>query len=477
VNPFPKVSVYIVNHNYGRYVEQAIESVLNQSFCDFELLIFDNGSNDGSAEIISRYARHEKIAAFWQNNIGLGRTNNLALRHARGRYILRLDADDYLHHNALELLAGMLDRRSDVGLVFPDYFLIDAEGKVLEIMQRHDFDQVALLDQPAHGACTMIRRECLEALSGYDESYHCQDGWDLWVRFIRRYGVANLNLPLFYYRKHGRSLSDNEQQILATRSQILERASSGNGPKLKSLAIVPIRGSAIDPRSIALRPLAGKPVLEWTIDAALDAQRISRVIVTSPDAEVAKHIRSVYGERVSFFNRDWELALPNKPLDTTLTALFDELPNDWRVFDAITLLYVESPFRGADYIDAAIDVLDVFNCSRVMSVRHLGRHLYCHQGEGMVPLSGSELLRKESHEVYRQAGDILVIRRGHFYRDTDKDMRIGHLEVDERAAHKINSNWTWELAEAHASCVRQTDRNFPQEARKPDSTPEIEWTT
>ena len=467
MNPFPKVSVYIVNHNYGRYLEQAIESVLTQSFGDFELLIFDNGSNDGSGEIISRYARHEQVAVFCQDNIGLSRTNNLALRSARGKYVLRLDADDYLHHNALELLAGTLDRRPDIGLVFPDYFLVDAEGKVFEVMQRHNFDEVTLLDQPAHGACTMIRRECLEALNGYDESYHCQDGWDLWVRFIRRYGVANLNLPLFYYRKHGNSLSDNELRILATRSQILERASTANGRKLQSLAVIPIRGPSIDPRSVALRPLGGKKVLEWTIDAALEAHRISRVLVTSPDADVAEHVRSVYGDRVSLFNRDWELALLAKPLDATLTALFDELPQEWRNFDAVTLLYVESPFRGARYIDAAIDVLDVFNCNRVMGVRHLGRHLYCHQGDGMVPLSRSGLLRQESHEVYRPAGDILVIRRGQFYRDTDKDMKIGHVEVDERAAHKINSDWTWETAETHAASLRQAETNFPAEVDEP----------
>jgi N-acylneuraminate cytidylyltransferase/CMP-N,N'-diacetyllegionaminic acid synthase len=198
-------------------------------------------------------------------------------------------------------------------------------------------------------------------------------------------------------------------------------------------------------------------VLQWTIDAALEARRISRVLVTSPDAEVADHVKSTYGERVSFFNRNWDLALPNKPLDATLTALFDELPKEWGTFDAVTLLYVESPFRGARNIDAAIDVLDVFNCNRVMSVRHLGRQLYCHRGDGMIPLSSCELLRKESQEVYRPAGDILVIRRGHLYRDTEKDLRIGHLEVDERAAHKINSDWTWEIAETYAASLRQAE--------------------
>ena len=276
--------------------------------------------------------------------------------------------------------------------------------------------------------------------------------------------MANLNLPLFYYRKHGNSLTDNEQRILSTRSQILKKAAPENKRTLTSLAIIPIRGSSIDPRSVALRPLAGKPVLEWTIDAALDARRISRVLVTSPDAEVEAHVKVVYGDRVGFFNRNCELALPSKPLDATLTALFDNLPQEWRSFDAITLLYVELPFRGARDIDAAIDVLDVFNCNRVMGVRHLGRQLYCHQGEGMIPLSSSELLRKESHEVYRPAGDLLVMRRGQFYRDTDKDTKMGHLEVDERAAHRINSDWTWDIAETYAERLRQSERNLPADS-------------
>lgn len=455
--PFPQVSVYIVNHNYGRYVERAIESVLAQSFGDFEVLVIDNGSIDGSQEIISRYARHDKVLTVFQDNIGLNRTNNVAIDQTTGRYVMRLDADDYLHENALEVLAGTLARRPDVGLVFPDYFLVDPDGKVFDVVQRHKFDEVTLLDQPAHGACTMIRRECLEALDGYDESYHCQDGWDLWVRFIRRYGVANVNLPLFYYRQHPDSLTRDETRILSTRSQILEKAAQEVGRPFDSVAVIPIRGPAIDPRSVALKPLAGKPVLEWTIDAALEAQRISRVLITSPDAAIEEHVKTVYGDCVAFFRRDWQLALPSKPLDGTLTALFDTLPDEWRTFDVLTLLFVESPFRGSREIDAAIDVMQVFGCNRVIGVRHLGGQLYRHQGNGMEPLRGSRLLRKEGHEVYRSAGDIMVIRRGHLYRDTDKDEHVGHVEVDERAAHRIFSQWSWEVAEAYAERLMETE--------------------
>lgn len=471
-NPFSKVSVYIVNHNYGSYVEQAIESVLSQSFDDYELLILDNGSKDGSKEIISRYLRHEKVRAIFQDNIGLNATNNIAIRRSKGRYVLRLDADDYLHPNALELLTGVLDRRPEVGLVFPDYFLTDQDGKVTEIMQRHNFDEVTLLDQPAHGACTMIRRECLEALNGYDESDHCQDGWDLWVRFIRQFGVANLNLPLFYYRQHAESLTRNEQRILNTRSLILKR-SAHTGARLSSLAAIPIRGPAIERRSLALRPLGGKPLLEWTIDAALAAHRVSRVVVTSPDPAVEMHVKAVYGDRVGFISRHWDLALPSKDLDDTLTALFDALPLEWRDFGALALLFIESPFRGAREIDAAVDALEVFDSKRVVGVRHLERQLYCHQGSGLVPLSSTGLLRKESEEVYRPAGGILVIRRGQFYRDTEKDMKLGHIEVDEWAAHKLNSAWSWSVAEAHAEQLKE---RISREAAEPNPARERDLT-
>jgi len=92
----PLVTVYITNYNYGRYLSQAIESVLNQTFTDFELIVVDDGSVDDSRDIIRQYQGHPKVRTIFQENQGLNKTNNIALRSARGKYIMRLDADDYL---------------------------------------------------------------------------------------------------------------------------------------------------------------------------------------------------------------------------------------------------------------------------------------------------------------------------------------------------------------------------------------------
>ena len=188
----PLVTVYIANHNYGTYIEQAIESALAQTLDDYEILIIDDGSTDNSREIIERYSDHDRVVTIFQHNKGLNVTNNIALRAARGKYIMRLDADDYLDEHALQVLSGALERELNVALIFPDYYEVDEKGNVLEMVRRHDFDDVTLHDQPAHGACTMVRRDALREIGGYDESFRCQDGYDLWVRFINQHEVKNV---------------------------------------------------------------------------------------------------------------------------------------------------------------------------------------------------------------------------------------------------------------------------------------------
>ena len=131
----PAVTVYIANHNYGRYIEQAIESVLNQTMQDFELIVIDDGSTDDSRKIVERYMDRPNVLAIFQHNKGLTVTNNIALRAATGRHIMRLDADDYLDENALQVLYGVLERNPNIGMVFPDYYVVDEDGEVRDVVQ------------------------------------------------------------------------------------------------------------------------------------------------------------------------------------------------------------------------------------------------------------------------------------------------------------------------------------------------------
>ena len=183
-----KITVYIPIHNYGRYLVQAIQSVLKQTMDGWELIVIDDGSTDNTQEILAGYKNHPKIKIIEQENKGLNVTNNIALRLANGKYIIRLDADDYFDENILLLLSNILDTKPEVGLVYPDYYHVDESGDLIEIVRRKKIGEEAeLLDMPAHGAGTMIRKECLLDLKGYEEKFSCQDGYELWLKFLRKY--------------------------------------------------------------------------------------------------------------------------------------------------------------------------------------------------------------------------------------------------------------------------------------------------
>ena len=105
----PLVTIYITNYNYGKYLQKSIESVLNQTFKNFELIIIDDGSTDSSKSIISKFKNNSKIRVVYQKNKGLNQSNNLALKISKGRFIIRLDADDWLDIRALEILVNAID--------------------------------------------------------------------------------------------------------------------------------------------------------------------------------------------------------------------------------------------------------------------------------------------------------------------------------------------------------------------------------
>jgi CMP-N-acetylneuraminic acid synthetase len=451
----PGVTVYIVNHNYGRFVEKAIESVLGQTYRDFELIIIDDGSTDDSRTRIEQYADDPKIMAVFQQNKGLTVTNNIALRAAKGRYIMRLDADDWLDPHALMVMTDILDRDPSVGMVFPNYNLVDEEGHPLSTVRRHDFGTVTLLDQPAHGACTLIRRSCLDELGGYDENLLCQDGVDLWIRFIQRYRVSNVDLPLFYYRQHSASLTRNEDRLLSTRARILEKHAAASGAPPKTIAIIPVRGPSVDPHSIALEPLGDKPLVAWTVEAALASSHLVDVVLTSPCDKVLAAISDRFGNRVIKVRRPARLAQANTLFDDAVRHAVEEYEHGRSAPEAVAILGVDSPFLSARFIDSAINVMALYSTDSVIGVRPETDAFYQHDGGGMRPLRPGQNLILERDELYRESGQLRLVRRRLLEKyGSSLGERVGHIVVDQAAALKLRSQWDWDIAQFHASRPR-----------------------
>ena len=106
-----------------------------------------------------------------------------------------------------------------------------------------------------------------------------------------------------------------------------------------------------------LKNLGNKKLLDWTIDEALDARRIHKVIVTTPDMKIIKHVKEKYENKVITFSRDFRLALHNMSLNETLTNLFNNFPKKLNNFDSLAVLYSDYPFRGSNYIFVFINLM------------------------------------------------------------------------------------------------------------------------
>lgn len=443
--PNPLVTVYLVNHNYGRFIGEAIESIFNQTMTNYECLIIDDGSTDHSRQIIDSYAKNHRLFTIYQQNRGLTVSNNIALRTARGKFIMRLDADDYLDPHCLELLSNILNKDPNIAMAFPDYFEVSEEGKVIKIVRRHNFDNVTVLDQPAHGACTMIRRDVLEEIGGYDESFGCQDGWDIWVRIIDRWQVKNINLPLFYYRQHERSLTRNESRLLTTRAEIFHRQNLEK--RQRTIAIIPTRGSVTDPNSIALLDLGDRKVIDWTIDAAFSARQVDDVVVTTPDDTIIEHVRQTYGDRVICVKRDADMARLNSFTEDVLRHALLQYELSRPPVDVLVELFVEAPFRQPSLIDAALNALVVFGTERTISARPDTGDLYWHRGNGLESIRGRRILRLESEDIYRDIGAVSAILANVIRSAKSIDeCTCGHVIADVKSAFTIMTEWDFRVA-------------------------------
>ncbi len=437
----PLVTVYITNFNYAKYIENAINSVLNQTFQNFELIIIDDGSTDNSKKIIENFRGHPKISIVYQKNKGLNSSNNVAIKLSRANYIMRLDADDFLNENAISIMYQKLSSDDELGLVFPDYYLVDEKGSIIHEEKRHDFKKVTLFDQPAHGACTMIRKSYLKKLGGYSKNFDRQDGYELWLKMIK-HKVYSINLPLFYYRRHGNNLTNNKNKLFKTRHKIIKKhINKLNIRKKKHLAILPIRLMGDD--TYLLKPILNSTLVELTIKEMKKNKLFEDIVVTTPNSQLLKHIKKKYVNSVKFYQRPYNLAEPNVQIDKTVEFILKKEKS--KRYDTISIINCEYPLRKNFYFENAINMLYLHNADSAISVTEENSNFYLHLGGGLVPMQTNRNLRLERESIYREIGGIHVVMGNYFYKyNKILGQKNTHIIIDNESATKINNDKDFE---------------------------------
>lgn len=444
----PAVSVYIVNHNYGRFLEQAIHSVLDQDYPALELIVVDDASDDDSDRVLEAFREDSRVRVIRQvTNRGLTACCNAAIRASTGEFVMRLDADDYLLPHAVSSMAAALLGEPAAPLVFPDYLEVDARGTLIRRVKRHDFAALeAISDLPAHGACTMVRRSFLDSFGGYDAEIACQDGFDLWLNVGADQRVINIGEPLFAYRQHGGNLTRNERVLLRARARLLAKHVARRGlTRPRVLAVVPVRGREVDPQSLALEPLGDGLLIDWTVREALVCGGIDRVIVSSPDQRVLEHVDSAYGAKVGAHGRVLELAGLNVGLSDTVRQVLHAELAEGRSYDAALILAIESPFRSSLFMQMSIDIMQLFGVISAIGVRREDDAFYRHDGLGLRPVREDGKLRLEREDLFRACGGMRLIKLG-LDAEPLESGRLGHVLLDPISALNIRTSLDWQMA-------------------------------
>lgn len=220
----PAISVAMSVYNGERFLSEAIESVLAQSWHDFEFLILDDGSSDSSLEIIRRHAvADSRIRVIARENRGLVASLNQLLTEARAPLVARMDADDICAPQRFERQIAFLAARPDHGVVGSLSFDIDENGDSFPLIApEHPLTHAQFLAHIASGGpllahpTVMYRRDVVLAAGGYHAAFrHCED-YDLWLRLAHATRIANLPERLLRYRHYAGQVSNRhalEQQI------------------------------------------------------------------------------------------------------------------------------------------------------------------------------------------------------------------------------------------------------------------------
>lgn len=186
----PLITIYVISKNYGRYLLQSINSVYNQTYTNWELFIIDDNSNDGSRSILKKITNFRKNKIFIIKNFstkGIHKIANKIIKLSSGKYIVRLDADDWFEKNAIQDMVDVLERNPKKEIVFGNYNFVNEDGVKLGTDKKISFlKRINHRHFPAHGACTMFRKKTLLKVGGYNEKLTAQDGWDIWLKIAKK---------------------------------------------------------------------------------------------------------------------------------------------------------------------------------------------------------------------------------------------------------------------------------------------------
>lgn len=229
----PKISVIIPTFNSGKYIKEAIESVLRQTYKDLEIIVCDDGSTDDTKKVLERYS--EKIRYFFQKNNGPAAARNKGIEHAKGEFIAFLDADDEWLPEKLELQINEILKSDSVGLVTCGRYIIYENGnsivfqpEINNLSKQSLLKTLVMKNVIGGGSSVLARKACFEKVGLFDEKLLVSEDIDMWFRICKDFDFISINKPLLKYRHLNGSQSYFAEKNLENQLFYLQKIFSDN---------------------------------------------------------------------------------------------------------------------------------------------------------------------------------------------------------------------------------------------------------
>ncbi len=370
----PLVTVYVVSHNYGRFLKQSIKSVLDQTYKNWELFIINDYCKDNSIKIANTFSKKnkkiKKVINF-KNKVGLQHIANKVLNICNGDYIIRLDADDWLNENALLLLVNKAQSSKKIGAVFGNFLFANEKSKIVGYDSEINIQNFEKNNFVApHGACTLFNTNELKKIGGYSEEIKSQDGWEIWFKLKERNQIKSVNNIIFYYRQHSNSVSKKKNLILS-RNKIIEKISNSSfgDYNLKSLAIVPIKENYEDIKNIPFLKFKNVSLIDRTLET-ICSTKINHIVVSTSSSKIISYLKKKkYKKKIFVYKR-------NKKFENSVSSLEDILINSTQKFidlkkqkpDIVFFFSIHTIRFENSHIDRTIDLFKFNNFDTIYSV-------------------------------------------------------------------------------------------------------------
>lgn len=280
----PTVSVVIPSYNHEKYIRQCVDSVLCQSWRDSEVIVVDDGSTDGTHDILCEFGK--KITYIRQENRGTQAARNAGIRVSTGEFVALLDSDDAWLPEKLEQELRIFEIRPDAGLVYSLAYIIDSTGEIPSTRQvigaglvdtEPAFDQL-LVENRVPALTAVVRKACLDEVGLFDETLFGAADWDLWLRIAARWPVVCLEYPLALYRIHESNTTNQflrTGQYFAEQKRVIEKAFELHGDI--------VRDSNVWSRARARVHLVGVEAYLLSSDLSAASQELAQALSLDPN--------------------------------------------------------------------------------------------------------------------------------------------------------------------------------------------------